>query len=73
MPGPLSGIRVLDVGILVQGPQAGALLSDMGADVVKVELPRFGDGGPCDGATELFELVALGGFTDGGGVERKAR
>ena len=43
MPGPLSGIRVLDVGILVQGPQAGALLSDMGADVVKVELPGFGD------------------------------
>ncbi len=30
-------------------------------------------GGPCDVATELFELVALGGFTDGGGVERKAR
>ena len=35
--------------------------------------PLVGDGGPCDGATELFELVALGGFTDGGGVERKAR
>ena len=43
MPGPLNGIRVLDVGILVQGPQAGAMLSDMGADVVKVELPGFGD------------------------------
>ena len=43
MPGPLNGIRVLDVGLLVQGPQAGALLSDMGADVVKVELPGFGD------------------------------
>ena len=35
--------------------------------------PLVGDGGPCDVATELFELVALGGFTDGGGVERKAR
>ena len=29
--------------------------------------PLVGDGGPCDVATELFELVALGGFTDGGG------
>ena len=35
--------------------------------------PLVGDGGPRDVATELFELVALGGFTDGGGVERKAR
>ena len=35
--------------------------------------PLVADGGPCDVATELFELVALGGFTAGGGVERKAR
>ncbi len=43
MAGPLKDIRVLDVGILVQGPQAGAMLSNMGADVIKVELPGFGD------------------------------
>ena len=43
MSGPLQGIRVLDVGLLVQAPQAAALLSDMGADVIKVELPGFGD------------------------------
>ena len=43
MAGALQGIKVLDVGMLVQGPQAAALLSDMGADVIKVELPGFGD------------------------------
>jgi crotonobetainyl-CoA:carnitine CoA-transferase CaiB-like acyl-CoA transferase len=43
MSGALEGIKVLDVGLLVQGPQAAALLSDMGADVIKVELPNIGD------------------------------
>lgn len=41
--GPLAGLRVLDLGLLVQGPQAALLLGDMGADVVKVELPEVGD------------------------------
>jgi crotonobetainyl-CoA:carnitine CoA-transferase CaiB-like acyl-CoA transferase len=39
----LDGIRVLEVGLFVQGPQAAATLADWGADVVKVELPGFGD------------------------------
>ena len=39
----LEGITVLDVGQLVQGPQAAATLSDMGADVIKIELPMVGD------------------------------
>ncbi len=43
MPGALEGIRVLDVGQLVQGPQGAALMSDMGADVIKIELPNVGD------------------------------
>ncbi len=34
--------------------------------------PLAGDGGPCDGATELLELVALVGLAAGGGVKGKA-
>ena len=41
--GPLKGILVLDCGLLVQGPQAAAALCDMGAKVIKVELPGMGD------------------------------
>ncbi|MDG1135257.1 MAG: CoA transferase [Pseudomonadales bacterium] len=43
MSGPLAGIKVIDVGLLVQGPQAAATLADMGAEVIKIELPGLGD------------------------------
>ncbi|MFV0260534.1 MAG: CaiB/BaiF CoA transferase family protein [Acidimicrobiales bacterium] len=45
MPGALDGITVLDLSTLVQGPQAAAMLHDMGAAVIKVELPGIGDVG----------------------------
>lgn len=45
MAGALQGVKVLDLSTLVQGPQAAAMLHDLGADVVKVELPGIGDVG----------------------------
>jgi crotonobetainyl-CoA:carnitine CoA-transferase CaiB-like acyl-CoA transferase len=44
MPGPLTGLRVLDIATIIAGPSAAALMADYGADVVKVELPGAGDG-----------------------------
>jgi CoA:oxalate CoA-transferase len=41
--GALDGLRVIDAGVLVQAPQAAALLAQFGADVIKVEFPGFGD------------------------------
>lgn len=41
--GPLSGVRVLELGNLIAAPTAGRLLAEFGADVVKVERPRTGD------------------------------
>lgn len=41
--GALDGLKVVEAGLLVQGPQAAATLHDWGAEVIKVELPGFGD------------------------------
>lgn len=69
--GPLRGVRVIDLTIWIQGPLAGALLADLGADVIKVETADGGDfsrnllvGSPSasrkDAAAMLFALCNRG-------------
>ena len=41
--GPLTGIRVVDVGTRISAPFCAGLLGELGADVIKVELPGEGD------------------------------
>jgi crotonobetainyl-CoA:carnitine CoA-transferase CaiB-like acyl-CoA transferase len=42
-PGPLAGMRVLELAQIMAGPTCGMLLADMGADVIKVEKLPGGD------------------------------
>ncbi|MFZ9929195.1 MAG: CaiB/BaiF CoA transferase family protein [Ilumatobacteraceae bacterium] len=42
MPGPLEGVKVVELGVWVAGPAAAGVMADWGADVVKIE-PTTGD------------------------------
>src|SRR5258706_15797447 len=42
MPGPLDGLRVVELGGIGPGPHAAMMLADLGADVVRVDRPSGG-------------------------------
>jgi len=41
---PLKGVRIIDAGNMVAAPFATVLLADFGAEVIKIEHPKYGDG-----------------------------
>ncbi len=62
MAGALEGLKVLEIGQWIAGPYCGMILSDLGADVIKVERPGRGDDqrhSPpfVDGESSLFRQV----------------
>ncbi len=42
-PGPLAGLKVIELGQLIAGPFAARTLADFGAEVIKIEAPAGGD------------------------------
>ena len=53
-PGPLAGIRVLDLSQWLAGPAAAGILGDFGADVIMIELP------PAGGASDTWARTSPG-------------
>ena len=60
-PLPLQGIKVLELGSLIAGPYASALLAQFGAEVIKIEPP--GDGDPLRKWRKLHKGTSLWWYT----------
>jgi crotonobetainyl-CoA:carnitine CoA-transferase CaiB-like acyl-CoA transferase len=53
MPGPLDGVKVLDLTWFHQGGYSTVILADLGAEIIKVERPGVGDPGRHNGRAEV--------------------
>ena len=58
---PLQGVRVIELGSLIAGPYASAMLAQFGADVIKIEPP--GDGDPLRKWRKLHQGTSLWWYT----------
>ena len=65
MPGPLHGVRIVEMCVAVTGPLSVGLLVDQGAEAIKVEEPGYGDQGryvgvAAGGISALFQMCNRG-------------
>ena len=65
MPGPLDGIRIVDLSVALTGPLAAGMLVDQGAACIKVEQAPIGDmvrwiGSSVAGVSSMFQIANRG-------------
>ena len=63
MPGPLSNLKVVELGTLIAGPYCARLLAEFGAEVIKIETP--GEGDPLRKWRRLHEGTSLWWYAQG--------